>query len=329
VNDPSPLPGLHCIRLPTPFAIGAVNVYLAEGDLPTLIDCGVNTPDSYHALQEGLAAHGYRVADLRRLVLTHHHVDHVGLAGRIVEESGAEVWTHPFNVPFIETPEAVRRQAQQWVEEHIYRCGGVPDAVVNLLHQSNQMLIRLGSAARVNHTVNEGDHMDLAGHAWQAYHTPGHAGGLVVLYQTSLRMLLANDHLLKEVSSNALIEAPSQPGEPRPRRLLDYIREQQRIAALDIDIAYTGHGEPITDVRERVAGRLALYQQRADRLADLLREQPGQTLFQLSRRMFPQVKRSDTFLVLSEVLGHLDLLEQQERIIVEPGENLITYRRLS
>lgn len=324
----SRLPGLHTIRLPTPFAIGAVNVYLAEGDPLTLIDCGVNTAESYRALQDGLTACGYRVADLRRLVLTHHHVDHVGLAQRIVEGSGAEVWTHPFNVSFTETPETARQRAQAWVEEHIYRSGGVPDDVAAMLRQSSQMLIRLGGATRVSHTLNEGDHINLARYDWQVYHTPGHAGGLVCLYQPALRILLANDHLLKDVSTNALIEAPSQPGDPRPRRLLDYIREQQRMAALDIDIAYTGHGDPITDVRQRIEGRLAFYAQRADKLYDLLREQPGQTLYQLTGRMFPQIKGPDIFLALSEVLGHLDLLEQQGRVVAEPGRGTTVYRAI-
>ncbi len=80
-----------CISIPTPWAVGPVNVYLLEDDPLTLIDTGPVDPASLGTLERELAAHGHRIEDLERVVLTHQHVDHWGLARAIVDRSGAEL----------------------------------------------------------------------------------------------------------------------------------------------------------------------------------------------------------------------------------------------
>ncbi|RME39826.1 MAG: MBL fold metallo-hydrolase [Thermoflexia bacterium] len=83
-------PYLHVLQVPTPFPVGPVNLYLAEGETPTLVDIGPRYAPAREALEKALAARGFRLADLGRLVLTHAHSDHYGQAGEIVEASGAE-----------------------------------------------------------------------------------------------------------------------------------------------------------------------------------------------------------------------------------------------
>jgi hypothetical protein len=118
------------------------------------------------------------------------------------------------------------------------------------------------------------------------------------------------------------MEAPRHDGEPRPKRLLDYAREMQRIAQLDIDIAYTGHGEPITAVRDLVETRLALHHKRADKLYSLFEGQPC-SWYELTQKLFPKVHDTEKFLSLSEVLGHLDLLERDGRVTQERRDGLV------
>src|SRR6185436_18350783 len=110
----------------------------------------------------------------------------------------------------------------------------------------------LSGAAHVDKTLDEGDSITFAGQSWRVYHTPGHAGGLLCFYAPAERILLSSDHLLRDISSNPLIEPPEQQGAARPRRLLDYMREMQRLADLDVKVAYTGHGKEIPNVRELV-----------------------------------------------------------------------------
>jgi len=73
---------LHALPLPTPFPVGPVNAYLAEGEPLTLIDTGPKDDATRAALAAALKVHGHRLEDIRRIILTHHHVDHVGLAGQ-------------------------------------------------------------------------------------------------------------------------------------------------------------------------------------------------------------------------------------------------------
>lgn len=315
-------PGFHRIALPTPFAVGDVNAYLIETEPLTVIDCGVRTPQARQTLTDDLAQLGYTVRDIRRLFITHHHVDHVGSAEDIVRESGAQVWTHPFNCPWLEAPDQTRAMSSTFTEK-FFRANGVPDEALRLLDASNRFLTKLAGTVKVDVTVEEGDSLDLLGRTWQVYHTPGHAGGMVCLYQPDTCMMLSSDHLLRDVSSNALIEPPMPPETERPRRLLDYIREIERMAKLEIEVAHTGHGEPIYDVRSRVTVRFVFYQQRADKLYGLFGGQPQQ-LYTLTQHLFPKIASSELYLTLSETLGHLDLLERDGRVKQEV-HNEMTY----
>ena len=74
-------------------------------------------------------------------------------------------------------------------------------------------------------TLADGDVLQLGSEDWQVLHTPGHSGGLICLYQPQRRLLISSDHLIRDISSNPVIEPPD-PGETeRPRRLVEYMRQ--------------------------------------------------------------------------------------------------------
>src|SRR5947199_585356 len=82
---------VHRIIVPTPFYVGPVNVYLIEEEPLTLIDAGPRDEASLAALRAGLQQLGYKFSDVRRVIVSHAHADHYGLAQRIQEESKATV----------------------------------------------------------------------------------------------------------------------------------------------------------------------------------------------------------------------------------------------
>src|SRR5438309_10042125 len=85
------------LTIPTPFYVGDVNVYLIREDPLTLIDVGPKTDGAYSNLVEKLGRVGVRLADIRRIVLTHAHEDHCGLAKRVRDEAKeAEIFVHPW-----------------------------------------------------------------------------------------------------------------------------------------------------------------------------------------------------------------------------------------
>src|SRR3954471_18948154 len=88
---PAAAAGIHRIAVPTPFAVGRVNVYVIEDEPLTLVDTGPNSGSSFDVLERGLRSLGFGVEDLDRIVVTHQHIDHIGLLRILAERSGAEV----------------------------------------------------------------------------------------------------------------------------------------------------------------------------------------------------------------------------------------------
>ena len=146
-------------------------------------------------------------------------------------------------------------------------------------------------------------------------------------YQPQRRILLSSDHLIAEISSNPITEPPDRPGQKRPRRLVEYMRQLERVAALEVDLTLPGHGAPIDDHRALVAQRLAFHRQRADRILKAL-DDGELTLYAITQPLFPDLRGLDMFLALSEVLGHVDLLEQEGRV-ERLDRDGVTYWRLA
>src|SRR5262249_17225855 len=92
---------IHRISVPTPFYVDPVNVYVIEEDPLTLIDAGPRDGESIQALRSGLARLGYKLSDIKRIIISHAHSDHYGLAQLIVEESGATAYIHEWDAPWV------------------------------------------------------------------------------------------------------------------------------------------------------------------------------------------------------------------------------------
>ncbi|MDZ7266617.1 MAG: MBL fold metallo-hydrolase [candidate division KSB1 bacterium] len=320
------MPLLHRIAVPTPFPIGPVNVYLAEDDKLTLIDTGPKYAPARAALQAGLAARGCSFADIAQIILTHHHVDHLGLAAEIQALSGATVRTHAVNLPWLMDYETTRRRHADFYRA-FWQSGGVPEAIIAAMISVSEGLAQFRDPCVPAQPLQEGDQVHFAGCDWRVYHTPGHAGGLICLWHAASRTLVSNDHLLKDTSSNPILEPPLPGENQRPRRLCDYLRELQRMAGLDPAIARTGHGGDIDNVHELVAGRLRFHRQRAETIFDLIGTRTV-SLWQLTQEMFPALENgADFFLGISEVQGHLDLLEDERRVEAIRQQGKICWRR--
>lgn len=304
------LPQMFKIPVPTPFRVGPINVYLLQGDNLTLIDTGPRTATAEIYLREALAEHGYEFADIDQLVITHHHVDHLGLAGTIAQETEVDLLCHPWCVPFIEQQEKTTNYIIGYIG-NIYQQAGVPLEMQAKMHGSGDWYERFGTfKATVTRTLDEGDEIEMGGISWQVLHTPGHAGDLICFYDPVSRILLANDHLIKTISSNPILEPPQTPDLPRPKRLLEYMHHLQRVADLDIDIAYSGHGREIEDVPALVEKRISFHHQRAQKILDQLGGH-ARNLWDMTEEMFSHVGLDDKFLAISEVLGHIDILEAE------------------
>jgi glyoxylase-like metal-dependent hydrolase (beta-lactamase superfamily II) len=278
-----------------------------------LIDTGPNTPEAYDALVGELQGLGVRIKDLGRIVITHAHADHYGLVERLVEESGAEVWAHPRAQPVLEDSLTYRSQRLGfWLT--LLLASGVPEDLAESTAAVYRGLRRFQSSVPVTKFLTDLARIELAGRSWQVLFCPGHAGNLVCFYDSRDRVLIGSDHLLAHISSNALVEPTGNPAESRPRPLIDYWASLCRVYEIDIALVLPGHGPAIADPRGLIKSRFGFYERRLGRLRAELQLGP-RTVWQLVNALFRKLDLADTFLAVSEVVGHLDVLEQKGEVV--------------
>ncbi len=310
---------IHQITLPTPFPVGPVHAYLALGDALTLIDTGPRTPAAQAALEAGLAEHGVALGDIERVIITHAHADHYGLIRQVVAASGAEVWAHPLAQPLIEGWASYLAPSERfWLD--LLLAAGVPAEPARrtaALYRGMQQFI---TQAPVTRPLNEDDIVEMAGASWRVLYCPGHADNLICLYQPDERLLVGNDHLLAHISSNAIVGPPPLGETERRRPLVEYWASLCRIRELPIALVLPGHGDAVSDVRGLINHRFSFYERRLARLLAELGRGP-RTVWQLAEALFPRLDAVDTFLAASEVLGHLDVLEQKGQVRGELGDD--------
>jgi glyoxylase-like metal-dependent hydrolase (beta-lactamase superfamily II) len=319
-------PGLFQIVIPTPFPVGPVNVYLStDPDSPlTLIDTGPRTDQALAALEQSLNVLGFALVDIERIIITHGHTDHYGLAGDIVQASEAQVFSHVHNRPLLQE-NATEQERRRIFYQDLMAKAGAPRQFWTYVVQIMEGFRHFGTEVSTVHALGVGDEVQLAGQQWQVLFMPGHAGGLICLYQPETRSFLSNDHLLRDISSNPFFEPPLPGQTQRRRSLVDYIASLERTAALDIAIAWPGHGEPIHNHRTLIEDRLAFHHRRAQKILTALADAP-QTVYTLTEAIFNNLNPIDRFLAISEVLAHLEWLEDQKTVTSQLEDDQLVWR---
>ncbi|MCW2958009.1 MAG: hypothetical protein JWP18_812 [Solirubrobacterales bacterium] len=318
--------GVHCIAVPTPFGIGDVNVYLIEDDPLTLVDSGPNSATSLLAVEDALKDLGHAPADIELVVVTHQHADHIGLAHAIRAHGGAEVACLDDLAPVLEDWDAWGKQddddALLLMQRH-----GVEDHVSEALRAVADLVRGWGASCPIDRPLADGSVLKLRDRELQVQHRPGHSPSDTLLVDVARRMALVGDHLLKQISSNALVSRPLRGWDgKRPQTLVTYQRSLRQTRDLDLDLVLGGHRGPITDHRALIDERLAANDRRAEFLYDKLADGPL-TAHELAIATWGNVAVTQAFLTLSEILGHLDLLTNDGTVIEDRSETVIRFAR--
>ena len=158
---PATAAGIHRLAIPTPFAVGRVNVYLIEDEPLTLVDAGPNSGTSFDELQRGIADLGYALEDIGLVLLTHQHIDHLGLVSLVASRSGAEVAAIDAAVPFVENFSAEAQADDDFAREIMLR-HGIPPDVVAALQSVSQAFRAWGARADVTRKLRDGEALVLA-----------------------------------------------------------------------------------------------------------------------------------------------------------------------
>jgi len=302
-------PGVFRLVLPLGIhGITSMNAYLLvdeSGD--TLVDCGVYVADPSGAVEQdgtgalaaGLAGCGSSFARLSRLVVTHAHIDHFGIAGEVVRRSDADLWMHAqtdLDLAKYEDPdEAVDRRTLMLADHGLY--GEVLTEASSGLEDWMPVMPSIGQATT---RLGGGERFSAGGRTWQVVHTPGHSPGHICLWSADDRLLCSGDHLLKGISPPVTFERGFE-RDPMGSYLasLDLVRE------LSPALVLPGHGEVFSDGAGRAKAIAAGKRRRLDQVLALL-ESNDMTVAEITDVLFrPGLTSSQLHFVMAEVLAYL------------------------
>jgi glyoxylase-like metal-dependent hydrolase (beta-lactamase superfamily II) len=318
------------IPTPTPFPVGDINSYAIlpppGSDELVLVDTGVKSKTAWAALEAGLKEFGFAIEDIRLVLLTHAHPDHYGQAARIQRTAGCPVWVHEDAEKSFDRYGQLPADRAEVVGFHFTRWGvprenlpsrmGPPDASSYIEPLEPDRYLRDGDLVRIE------------GYDLEVVHTPGHCPEEVVFWQPEQRELLSGDHLLPDITPVTLLDVPATRTADRSRSLIRYNDSLTRVEQLPARRAFPSHGDVILNHRKLIAGYRLHQEKRKKRMLRSLQD-GGLSPFELGRRMFPRVWRNQLHLVLSEVIGHLDVLESDGEVEVFEHEGVLRYRTRS
>jgi len=312
--------GIRRLAIPTPFQVGTVNTYLIEDDPLTLLDSGPNSGTALDALEQALAELGHRIQDLELIVVSHQHMDHLGLVSILARRSGAEVAAldllAPWAARYDDGMEADDAFANSVMTEH-----GIPEDIRLALLAVSQSYRNWGASATVTRPLAAGSEIALRDRTLRVLHRPGHSPSDTIFHDVERRIVLGADHVIGHISSNPLIsrplEAPLDGGPPpeRPHALETYLASLRATQAMDgVDVILPGHGDPVIDHVTLIEERFRMHERRADKIHHLLDGGP-MTAFAIAQALWGAVAVTQAYLTLSEVLGHADLLVADGRVV--------------
>lgn len=294
---------LHALQVPIPYPMKTVTVLVDTGGPVTLIDTALDTPEARAAIEDGLTALGLHWPDIERVIITHHHPDHYGLAGVVEERSGAAVQMLDVEIG---RGERYWHLWEDWLPGHLKHMedhGLPPESLATLEDDSRRTRARVQPASRVS-PLREGQYLPLAGSEWEVLWLPGHADGHLGLWQPELDLLIAADAILPRISPNVGLYAYS-----RPDPLGDYLETLGRIERLNPARAVVGHYGPVMDGVAARAHELAEHHhERLELVRRTLSERPMHG-YDLSHVMFNrELSDSSRRFAVAETLAHAEYL---------------------
>lgn len=302
------------IEVPTPFTVGRVNCYAFTGEGLTLLDPGPSTKAAYETLSGELEVHGFTVTDVNQVLITHPHMDHFGLANSIVKESGAHVVAHEDAVRRLGNPVELFEREQAFFRPFLQSMG-VPEQYTETTVTLPEAYMDYQEPLAVDRELSDGEAVHV-GNELQAIHTPGHAPGSVCFYQPTEEVVFTGDHVLDHVSPNPLLTIAPESDEERTRSLPMYLDSLEKITRVNAEVGHSGHGERVPDMEARIKEIADHHHQRKETIADIIETAGELTAYDIMQELFPDLPATEFFPGMSEVVGHLDLLENENHVTI-------------
>jgi glyoxylase-like metal-dependent hydrolase (beta-lactamase superfamily II) len=256
-----------------------VLVYVLAGDSAiTLIDAGWESEESWNALCAGLTTIGAAVSDVRGCLVTHQHFDHIGLARRVREASGAWVGMHPADHAEIMRPDFRSQPLAKAADVRHLMSLGAPGG--EALRLSAHDFDPRGNYVIPDRLIEHDQLVVLPGWSVRAVHTPGHTPGHLSFVEETGRLLFAGDHVLPRISPNISVSR-----QPDADALGDFLASLELISRYDVDEVLPAHEWRFLGLANRVSQLRAHHERRLSELLEVIQAEPGRTVWDLASEL--------------------------------------------
>jgi glyoxylase-like metal-dependent hydrolase (beta-lactamase superfamily II) len=310
------------LSIPTPFAVGPVNAYLAGR---TVVDPGPGSEEAWTALLAGLEERALTPADVAQVLVTHPHPDHFGLAARLHEE-GADVCASPPCADIV-ADFAGRLDEEQEFFTDFFERHGMAATTAESVTELAESFLSFAPAVETDTLLDDGDTVTVDGVAVTAEAVAGHAPGeRIYTYEAGdgdEQRALVGDHVLGDITPNPLLQPPE--GGERPRVLPAYNRSLERLRDREFDRLLPGHREAIRDPVGRIDEILDAHENRTANVHEIV-DGPT-TAVEVMNELFDDLPLTEYFPGMSEAIGHLDVLEERGAVTRSTNGGLVVYER--
>ncbi|MGD8888235.1 MAG: MBL fold metallo-hydrolase [Desulfobacterales bacterium] len=303
---------------------GPINFYLFCGSPLSLIDTGIKGQNTLRYIDKGLEGTGFKIEDLDRIYITHGHIDHFGMARRLSEISGAKIFVHSNDKDKVQVPFEVLFERDFPLVMTYFKEAGVHADSLEGYYQSIKDLYStfadpIGDGVE---TLSDGEIVDCGERKLKVIHLPGHTSGTVGFYDDE-GLLIAGDHLLAEITPNPLLDLSAK-ARNGYKSLKSYLSSLTVTKKHDISLVLPGHGRNIHDPPKLISQFLGHHEERKKEILTLLSENE-KTKWELSCLLFGELQTREIYLGLSEVEGHLELLEEERKVVKRKKEGILYY----
>jgi len=300
------------LTIPIPFPLRDVNMYALVGpDGWALIDAGIGIPAARTAFSASLQQIGLQIEHLQAIVLTHNHPDHIGLSGELQEQSGAAVYIHPLDEPWLQRmwSDAIPQNADT-ISQFFIQHGFTTSTNWHARRGDMRNIIRVPPHSAFTF-VEDGQEIELAAERYRVLWVPGHSDGLINLFRERDGVFLASDHVLPRITPNIGLYSETD----RPDPLGDYLNSLAKVKDLPATTVLPGHGEPFDTLAIRITEIIEHHEQRLAQILSLLKGKP-QHAYQLTEQLFGARLKNDEMrrMATAEVIAHLEYLRLHDKV---------------
>ena len=310
-------PGVRWVRMGLPFALDHINLWLLRDRIAgregwTIVDCGITNADTQHHWEEVFRDELDGLPVLR-IIVTHMHPDHIGLADWLVDR-----WSTPGGHPCRVWMSAADYTGARLASQSTTGFGGMaaaafmashgltdPEAIEKIKARANYYASMVPRVPASYHRLRDGQTFDAGDHAWRCIAGYGHAPEHMSLYCETLGVLISGDMLLPRISTNVSVTDM----EPEANPLRQYLGSIERYRALPADtLVLPSHGRPFHGMHTRID---QLHRHHEERLADVMAacRQAPQTAASLLTVLFKRpLDLHQTTFAMGESIAHLHAL---------------------